>query len=431
MSNLDDEVSDKIRRFLERSKAERIIVAYSGGLDSTVLLHLVKNLAIKSPHRILAVHVNHRLHPDADDWAEHCRRQAAHMDVAFQTIAVQIPAAHPKGLEAVARDARYEALQSIMRTNDLLLTAHHQNDQAETVLLRLLRGSGVTGLKAIVAYRALDKGALARPLLSVSRAAIRRYAQEYKLDSLEDPANADIKYARNYLRHRVIPIIAERWPMWQQTVARSAIHQAAAEHAINNEAQRYLQRCLLPGSRNLLLRVFITMSAEHRCLVLRSWCKLNDIPIPDRHQLLLMCDAVCAHIIKHNAVGSAMIGTYSDIGVGVYHGTLHAIKPLKSNLISTIEWHNGSECEIAQLNLKLHRTELMRQTPSLFNQTLDVKFRRGGERCACSTHLGKPFHKSLKKIFQEHQVPSWQRDRIPLIYAQGRLRLVWGITQCD
>ena len=431
MSNLSDEVSDKIRRFLERSKAERIIVAYSGGLDSTVLLHLVKNLAIKLHHRILAVHVNHRLHPDADDWAKHCRRQATHIDVAFQTIAVQIPAAHPKGLEAAARDARYEALQSIMTMNDLLLTAHHQNDQAETVLLRLLRGSGTTGIKAIAEYRTLDIGALARPLLYSSHSDIRRYARENGLRYLEDPSNDDIKHARNYLRHLVVPVVAKRWPQWYKTVARYAKHRTAADYIIDTEAKRYLQHCLLPGSLDLLIRVFITLATEHRHAVLRAWCKLNDVPLPNHYQIVRICAALSRHINKHNGSGSAIIYTCSDIGMGVYHGTLRTIKPLKRALVSPIKWHSGGDCEISQLNLKLLRTELMRQAPSLSNKTLEVKFRRGGERCACSDHLGNLFHKSLKNIFQEHHVPSWQRDKIPLIYAHGRLRLVWGITECN
>ncbi|MBC6414119.1 MAG: tRNA lysidine(34) synthetase TilS [Chromatiales bacterium] len=424
-------VSDKLRKFLQRSKATRIIVAYSGGLDSSVLLHLVKNLSAPRPCKLLALHINHCMHPDADDWVAHCHQQAQQIGVACQSIAVQVSRTHRQGLEAAAREARYQALQSVMNEDDLLLTAHHQNDHAETVLLRLLRGTGVAGLRAIAEYQTLDKGALARPLLSAARNDIRNYAQQHQLEWLDDPANEDLKYARNYLRHRVIPLLAARWPMWYKPVTRYATHQATATDIIESEAQRYLDRCLLPGSHDLLLRVLITLAKPQQHLVLRAWCQLNGIAIPNQHQLNYISNAISVHINERNAVGSGIIYSYSDIEMGIYHGTLRVAKLPQYVVASPIEWHKGGDCEIPQLNLTLTRTELMRQAPSLFNQALTIMFRRGGERCACRSCLGKSLHKSLKKIFQEHHIPSWDRGTIPLIYAQGRLRLIWGITECD
>ena len=165
MANFNLEVAEKLQQCLNHRKVKRLIVAYSGGLDSTVLLHLVKSLLAEQHYEILAVHINHQLHPDSDDWAAHCAKQARDIDVAFQSITVQVPPNHQQGLEAAAREVRYQALQDIMEKDDLLLTAHHQNDQAETVLLNLLRGTGTSGLKAMSATRVLPKGTLARPLL--------------------------------------------------------------------------------------------------------------------------------------------------------------------------------------------------------------------------------------------------------------------------
>ena len=431
MHSLADEISDKLRQFLESSKATRIIVAYSGGLDSTVLLHLLKNLSTQWHCQLLAAHINHRLHPNADAWVLHCQKQAERIGVAFQSVTVQVSGRHRQGLEAAAREARYQALQDIMHGNDLLLTAHHQNDQAETVLLRLLRGSGVTGLKAVAEYQTLDKGALARPLLSIPRMDIHCYAQQHKLEWLDDPGNEDLKYNRNYLRHRVIPMLAERWPMWCKTIKRYAINQAAASDVIDAEIKRYLHRCLLPGSNNLLLRAFIILSEHRQHLVLRAWCSLNGIMIPNKHQLINICDAISIHINERNALGSGIIYISSDVGVGIYHATLSVVRLPSYGAVLPVEWHKDGDCEIPQLNLKLTRTELMRQAPALSNQTLTVVFRRGGERCACHNGLGEPLHKSLKKIFQEHHIPPWDRDKIPLIYAQHRLRLIWGISKCD
>ena len=423
-------VHKQLQQFLDHSKAERIVVAYSGGLDSTVLLHLTQNLSAKLDCSLLAAHINHRLHPEADDWEVHCRKQAKRMGIAYQCEVVQLSNKHPQGVEAAARKLRYRALQHIMKTGDLLLTAHHQNDQAETVLLRLLRGAGITGLKAIPEYRILAKGSLARPMLSISRADIHHYAQAHRLNWLKDPSNEDLRYARNYIRHRVVPILETRWQTWHETIARAAKHQVEADTIITAETKRYLHRCLLPHSSNLLIRVLLTLPIAYRHSVLRAWCKLNEIPLPNTLQITRICNMISEHILKRNASGGGMICTYSDIGIGFYHGMLYAVKPLKRVPVSSIEWHNDKDCKIPQLNLRLRRTELMRQAPVLFDQSLIVDFRRGGERCAFQDTSNRVFHKSLKKVFQEHRIPTWQRNRIPLIYAQGRLRLVWNITAC-
>ncbi len=435
MSDIDrkivSKVQDQLQQFLDHGNGERIVVAYSGGLDSTVLLHLTRSLSAKLHCELLAAHINHRLHPEADGWEVHCRRQAARMGIAYRSEVARVTDKHPQGVEAAARELRYSALQGMMQAGDVLLTAHHQNDQAETVLLRLLRGAGTTGLKAIPEYRALPEGVLVRPMLSVPRADIRRYAQVHRLNWLDDPGNEDLRYARNYIRHRIAPILEARWPTWQRTIARAATHQGDADTIITNEIKRYLYRCLLPNSLNLLLRALLALPTAYRHSVLRAWCKLNDIPLPDTRQLRYICDMVSEHILRRNTSGGGMICTYSGIGIGFYHGILYAVKPLKYVPISSTEWHNDKDCEIPQLNLILRRTELMRQAPVLFDQALTVDFRRGGERCAFQDTSNRLFHKSLKKVFQEYRVPTWQRSRIPLIYAQGRLRLIWNITACD
>ncbi len=424
-------VHKQLQQFLDYGKGERIVVAYSGGLDSTVLLHLTHHLSAKLHCELLAIHINHRIHPEADDWEVHCRKQAERMGIAYRCEVVRMNDTHRQGVEAAARELRYRALQRMMKASDLLLTAHHQNDQAETVLLRLLRGAGTTGLKAIPEYRTLTEGSLARPMLSIPRADIRRYAQAHRLTWLNDPGNQDLRHARNYIRHRVAPILEARWPTWHETIARAAKHQTEADTIITHEIKRYLHRCLLANGSNLLIRVLLTLPTAYRHAVLRAWCKLNEISVPDTRQLVRICGMISEHILRRNASGSGMICTYSDIGIGFYHGILYAVKPLKHVPVSSIEWHDDRDCEIPQLNLILRRTELMRQAPVLFDQALIVDFRRGGERCAFQNTSNRLFHKSLKKIFQEYRIPTWQRSRIPLIYAQGRLRLIWNITACD
>ncbi len=189
-------------------KAPAWHIAFSGGLDSTVLLHLLASAEALPP--LSAVHVHHGLQSAADTWPSHCQSICDRLGVPLRVMRVQVqPGA---SLERAARDARYRAFTEVIGAGEVLLTGQHRDDQAETLLFRLLRGAGVRGAAAMPVHRPLAGGHLVRPLLDVSRTELVAYADEHQLKWIEDPSNADMQFSRNYLRHRVIPTLTERWP---------------------------------------------------------------------------------------------------------------------------------------------------------------------------------------------------------------------------
>ncbi|WP_028696818.1 tRNA lysidine(34) synthetase TilS [Pseudomonas cremoricolorata] len=203
--------------------ARRWYVALSGGLDSSVLLHLLHTLSHSHPTPPLyAVHVHHGLQSIADTWPQHCRAFCASLGVELRVVEVQVPAG--ASVEQAARNARYAAFAALLEEGDVLFTGQHQDDQAETLLLRLLRGAGLRGLTAMPVQRSLGQGQVVRPLLSMSRRQLLVYAQGHGLQWVEDPSNQDPQFARNYLRGAVMPLLQQRWPQSSLSLARSAVH---------------------------------------------------------------------------------------------------------------------------------------------------------------------------------------------------------------
>ena len=200
----------------------RYVIGFSGGLDSTVLLHALAETAAEHKTPLLAVHVDHGMQSESAGWAEQCRVTAEQYGVEFRSQRVAVDLGSGKGPEAAARTARYAALCQLMSPGDWLLSAHHEDDQAETLLLNLLRGSGPAGLAGIAAIRRLEPGWLARPLLAFPRAALEQYAAKHGLSWIEDPSNAERILDRNYLRHEVLPLLEVRWPGASQRLNRSS-----------------------------------------------------------------------------------------------------------------------------------------------------------------------------------------------------------------
>ena len=253
-------------------------VALSGGLDSTVLLHLLASLAQREALPPLsAIHIHHGLQAAADAWPAHCRELCAALSVPLQIEYVQVvPGA---SLEQAARDARYAAFAAHLGADELLLTAQHRDDQAETLLFRLLRGAGVQGLSAMPVSRALGAGQLVRPLLDCSRDELLAYACEHKLSWVEDPSNADERFSRNYLRRQVLPALLNRWPQAAINMARSAAHLSEAAQLLNELAQQDMAAADVPGEftwlllPNLALPALRDLSEPRQRNALRYWLR--------------------------------------------------------------------------------------------------------------------------------------------------------------
>ena len=220
MSFTSEQLKNRLSALATVASPKRYVVAFSGGLDSTVLLHALAAAVADGDVPLVAIHVRHGLHEDAGKWDAHCRSVAAAFAIGFESVTVVVDRESGLGLEAAARQSRYEALQQRIQPGDWLLSAHHQDDQAETLLLNLLRGSGMAGMAGIGEMQAFGSGHLLRPLLDVSRADLQTYASSHKLAWLDDPSNADLTFDRNFLRHTILPALTERWPAASSRLAR-------------------------------------------------------------------------------------------------------------------------------------------------------------------------------------------------------------------
>ena len=282
------------RRLVERLHAlettaeapSRYVVGLSGGLDSMVLLHALSVARKTGLTSVLvsAVHIDHQLQSDSASWSTFCVAEASRLGIECRVLQVDVDCDSGKGIEAAARVARYRALQEGLRLNDWLLSAHHRDDQAETVLLNLMRGSGPAGIAGIASIRPLSPGWVARPLLDVTREQLEAYGEEQGINWVDDPSNLDRDIDRNYLRHEVMPRLRERWPDAARSLARSARHSSAATDVLEELAQQDLQALNTPASV-IPIAGLLNLSAARQRNVLRHALRRLGLPTPSTVQL--------------------------------------------------------------------------------------------------------------------------------------------------
>ena len=416
------DITDHLRRFLQsHPPAGRYVVAYSGGLDSHVLLHALSRLGIE----LAAVHVHHGLSRNADLWAEHCQAQCAALGVPCRVVQVEVARDAGKGIEAAARSTRYAALEQVLGEGEMLLTAHHQDDQAETLLLMLLRGAGVAGLAAMPAVRACGRGRLARPLLGLPRSALHLYAQRHGLSWVDDESNFDTSLDRNYLRHELLPLLRERWPAAPRALARSAAHLAEAGELLAELAAADLVTACGGRPGTLSVSALQPLTPPRRRNLLRHWLRTLDLPLPGTVHL----HRIEQEVLLARRDAEPLVG-WPGAEVRRYRDDLHAMPPLAPVPDAELEW------DMAQpLPLPDGRTltaTVVAAAPGLSaarcaDARVTVRFRAGGERCA---PVGRGHTHELKKLFQEARVPPWERERIPLLFVDGVLAQVVGYWIC-
>lgn len=269
--------------------SRHFIIAYSGGLDSHVLLHLLSELRKKnSDITVTAVHVNHQLNPLSDYWAQHCEKICLAFNIPIIIEKIHIDLKAGDSVEENARHARYAILEKYINKNNVLLTAHNLNDQAETFLLQALRGAGSKGLSAMPVKKKLDSGVLIRPLLHYSRDALEKYATENNLKWIEDDSNADTKFNRNYLRHAVFPILKKRFPAVMQNFSRCTRIVAEQEKIIADIAKADLALCCDASTCNrtiLHIKPLLALCESRQRLVLREWFRENNLRMPNEKHL--------------------------------------------------------------------------------------------------------------------------------------------------
>ena len=406
-------------------------LAYSGGLDSTALLHL---LTTRKTARLTAVHVHHGLQDAAEDWARQCRAQCRRLGVAFKLLHVKVDARDPAGPEAAARVARYAALAQQMRPGDLLITAHHRDDQAETVLLRLLRGTGINGLAAMQPLADFASGQLWRPLLELPRAQLLEYARAQGLQWMEDPHNADPRYARSWLRAQVMPLLRQRWPQADESLARAAQHAAQAQELLDERAAEDLRRLSAwAGQRlarpkkgtvvwaerseahaesTLSVAGLLKLATARRFNVLRYWLSLNGFQAPSSSMLERLDQEVLRARADANPLLNA--GAYE---FRRYRDSLYVLAPLRPEPQNVLNWDGTGElvlppgCGVLASGARRRRA-------------FTVRFARGGERLKPA---GDSHTRTLKYLFQQAGVPPWLRTRVPLIYQDDELLSAAGL----
>jgi tRNA(Ile)-lysidine synthase len=401
----------------------RFCVAYSGGLDSSVLLHALVRCRDALGAPLVALHVDHGLLPEAQAWTLHCREVCAALCVPLEVIVVDARSRRAAlGTEAAAREARYAALSERLLPGDCLLTAQHRDDQAETVLLQLIRGSGPAGLAAMPALAALGRGRLARPLLGFDRAALRAYADAHAIGHVDDPSNRDPRLARSFLRAEVIPRLRARWPGVGRTLARVARHAADAAAIIAERAAEDLDAIATTPWRVSIAALAI-LSLPRRRAVLRRWCHARGIPAPDTDRL----DEVILQVETARA-RQAIEVIWPGGAFRRYREDLYLLPDLPAHDAGMpLPWDGRTPLDLPAGLGTLRLVAGGSLAREVVAGGVEVHFRTAGLRCAPAGRRG---HRDLKHLFQEAAVPPWLRDRTPLLFVDGRLVAVADLWVC-
>jgi len=409
---------------LAGSPASRLCVAFSGGRDSSVLLHALAQLSEARELGLRALHVDHGLHRESGDWAAHCARFCEALDVPLVSLRVTVDSACGEGIEAAARRVRHEAFAESLRDGEWLALAHHRDDQIETVLLKLLRGAGPDGLGGMRALRPLGRGTLWRPLLETPREELGRYAASHAIEFLEDPANRDRRFARNLLRHEFIPLLERQWPHAGTAILHSArLCRAAADH-LSREADVNLA-LLQREHRSLDADGWCGLPEALRAPVLDRWLRDQDLPVPadaQRRELERQVGTAAEDAVPCVAWAGAELR--------IWDGRLHASPPLPALPAAwKSPWSGGPLALPEGCGILLARTaDGAEPARVVFDPPLEVRLRRGGERIKPD---GDAHTRELRDLFQRARVPPWVRQRCPLIYSGDELIAVaeWWISE--
>ncbi|UAW97664.1 tRNA lysidine(34) synthetase TilS [Halopseudomonas nanhaiensis] len=394
----------------------------SGGMDSMVLLHALSILrdSVELPP-LSAIHVHHGLHPDADRWATQCAEACDRAGVALRTERVTV--APGASIENAAREARYQAFESVIGTGEVLLLAHHRDDQVETIVFRLLRGTGLRGLTGMPAGRALGGGRLYRPLLAWSRADLLRWAHHHALTWVDDPANGDPRFARTALRHEVLPGMRQRWPMVDGSLIRLAEHAEQALELLDERAEEDLQRVAarhsdqwLAGWPALCVAELLRLSGPRRVNLLRFWLDRHHCRLPDQRRLRELIEQLGA---RTDAQPQVLLDGYRLVRESGSLWLLPEVLPLP--MAQVIE-------PAASVDLAGNGRLVFTAAAGGLGRGVgrwEVRYREGGE----SIKPAHRPHQSLKRLLQEAAIPAWLRARVPLLYCDGRLVSVGGRWQ--
>lgn len=411
-----------LANMIREHSASRIVLALSGGMDSMVLLELLHQARKLVSFELLPVYIHHGLSSNAGEWGKFCQQQAELRQLHCQIIPITL-LTHTD-LEQQARNARYQALADfITAPNHLLMTAHHADDQIETLLLALKRGAGLSGLGGMQKIRPFAAGFLVRPLLDFSRQQIVAYAAEHNLQWIEDESNNNQQFDRNFIRQQIMPLLSERWPAFVRTTSRSMLHLQTANHLLNDVIDNAVAQCCSETHLDLAkLRFFHPEQQEH---ILRGWLAKSGLNPSSQWLQTLQQQVIAA---RHDAEPLLLLGDYQ---IRRFADGLYLLKPL-STIPDDINilWQGEQTVMLpADLGNVYFSTNQRADMLPLTLETTELNIRFGLLNASFKPD-GK-LHKPLKQWFKLWKIPPWQRGRIPLLFQQQQLVAVAGCASCS
>jgi tRNA(Ile)-lysidine synthase len=426
-----------------RPACSKLAIGFSGGMDSHVLLHAIHQVlqltadnAEQNPrlHRfeLRVLHINHGLSPYADAWQGHCEQTSLTLNVPFLAQSVIIQCKPGESLEEQARQARYKIFAEQLQPEECLLMAHHQDDQAETLMLRLMRGAGPRGLAAMPLSRPLGKGLLWRPLLEIPRTGLQNYASACQLQWIEDESNLDVRFDRNFVRHELFPLIAKRWPGYRQSWQRSSQLSAEADQLNQELACIDYQLVMSDRKQQLNCNALCTLSGARQRNVIRYWLSLLGFPDPG-WQVLRRCS---------DELLRAAVDAQPEL---IWDG--HEMRRFQNRIYAFPSMPLLDKTQTLMLTVKdlscVEKIDLPDNGLLMFSHTLSttdskllklpdkgslvISYRRGGEHCRLSGRRTR----ALKKILHDAGVPPWLRDRLPLLCYENQIVYIPGAGVCD
>lgn len=391
-------------------------IALSGGVDSQVLLFLLHQLRAAVPVDVRAIHVNHGLSPHAAQWATHCRQSCEALQIAYHEHHLQLDLQTGDSLEDLARKQRYAIFSRYIDSQSLLLTAHHQDDQAETVLLQLCRGAGPKGLSAMPRIKTFAQGFQVRPLLGFSRAALLSFAQEHQLRWVEDESNNNTIFTRNFIRHDVLPVLQSRWPAIAAVMSRSAAHCAENQLLLDEFAQEIFQQSQGSRPHTLSVQKLLALSSPKQKMLLRYWIHSEKFPLPDSKKLQSIQQTVLTA-----APDRLPCVRWARVILRRFRDDLFLLSERpKPAPTTSLTWDMQRSLSLPHGDLQVQTRQGQGLAPGVAE--VSIGFRQGGEVIDMP---GRGRH-TLKKLLQEWQVLPWERDELPLVSVAGEVIAVLG-----
>ena len=413
----ENQIQDKIYQsfqdnFKQNNANLEILLGLSGGLDSCVLLHLLANMQTQLDFKLKAIHVHHGLSSSADDWLNFCKQKCKLLDIEFDAVKVKINEKGSLGIEGEARELRYEAIKK--KQKGVVALGHHQNDKAETLLLQLLRGSGLKGLAGMHEFD--EERKFWRPMLNIKKELLEKYASENDIKYIKDESNEDINFDRNFIRKKVLPLIESRYPASIETISRSATN-ISEGHQINELLALDDSKNVMSDDGSYLLISDLNKLPNLRAInLIRWWLSFNDLLMPSKKNVEELFRQV--KLIKKDT--SLNLKISNDRSIRAFDDKLLIVSIMNDLPSYHFKWAGQEEIELPNKS-KLHFVKTKKGGLSLSKlgaKSLYIKSRSGGEKL--KSFPDQP-SRSLKYLFQKADIPHWERDQVPLVYANEQL----------